>query len=265
MSFDRKLVRSNRASAVCASVALFSEAATLICYRVAALLRGCPVRLLVLGCRDGLVVRELASVLPGGSSVVQCDVSFDVLAGVKEGHLVVADDEALPFKEASFDFIVSNLSFHNVNGLVEVFAKIHSCLAENGILIAATFGNGTLYEVKKALMSAEAEKMRVVPRIQPFYTTSDMLAWLQLCGFSGLVADVHTIGISYSSFYDLFHDLKNMGEGNTLRRVYEPISRSDIEKAWNLYKRSIGMDGATSAPVQFEIVMLKGNKQVFKR
>ena len=253
--FDRGLVRYRRARACSASAPLFFEVATLICYRVAILLRNCPVSVLILGCRNGLVASELSRILPDGSSVVQCDVSLEVLAGASRELLVVADDEALPFKNGNFDFVISNLALHNINDLPGIFARICSILAKNGVFIAATFGSRTLYGVKIALASAEG--VRVAPRIQPFHSTPYMLECLQLCGFSELVAEIHVIEMPYNSLYDLFHGLKDMGEGNTLHRSYEPLGRSVMEKAWYLYKQSMGKDGAARVPVQFEIVTLK--------
>ncbi|ASI47623.1 SAM-dependent methyltransferase [Anaplasma ovis str. Haibei] len=253
--FDRGLVRRRRTRVGSASAPLFFEVATLICYRVAILLQNCPVSVLVLGCRNGLVASELSRILPDGSSVVQCDVSLEVLTGVSGELLVVADEEALPFREGSFDFVISNLSLHNINDVPGVFARICSILAKNGVFIAATFGSRTLYGVKIALASAEG--VRVAPRIQPFHSTPYMLECLQLCGFSGLVAEVHVIEMAYNSLYDLFHALRNMGEGNTLHRSYEPLGRGVMEKAWCIYKQSMGRDGAVRVPVQFEIVTLR--------
>ncbi|AXW83997.1 methyltransferase domain-containing protein [Anaplasma marginale] len=258
MSFDRRLVRHRRARACFASAPLFFEVAALICDRVAILLRNCPVSVLILGCRNGLVASELSRILPDGSSIVQCDVSLEMLAGVGGGLLVVADDEALPFRDCSFDFVISNLSLHNVNDLARVFARVRAMLRDGGAFVAATFGSGTLYGIKKALASAEG--LRVAPRIQPFHSTPYMLECLQLCGLSGLVAEVSTVEMAYNSLYDLFHGLKNMGEGNTIRRNYEPLSRNVMERAWGLYKQSTNEHDAAGAPVQFEIVVLKGNK-----
>ncbi len=67
------------------------------------------------------------------------------------GLLVVADDEALPFRDCSFDFVISNLSLHNVNDLARVFARVRAMLRDGGAFVAATFGSGTLYGIKKSL------------------------------------------------------------------------------------------------------------------
>ncbi|MGN7678503.1 MAG: methyltransferase domain-containing protein [Anaplasma sp.] len=240
-------------------LSLFSEVATLIQFRVALFVDAeRPKSLLLLGCRGGLVARKLSEILPDRCCVIQCDSSYDALACVEGGCLVVADEGKLPFREDSFDFVVCNLVLHRVGDLKAVLARIRSLLKKDGIMIAATFGSGTLYEVKKAMVRAEGTC--VSPRIQPFSMPHDLLHDLQHCGFRDPVADVLPIEVACSGLHELLHGLKRMGGDYAFYRNLEPLSGKVAEEAWYLYRQPTAREHAAEASVKFEVVMLKGGK-----
>ncbi|MGN7661424.1 MAG: class I SAM-dependent methyltransferase [Anaplasma sp.] len=238
---------------------LFSEVAAFIQFRVALFADAeRPGSLLLLGCRGGFVARKLSDILPDKCHVVQCDSSYDALACVEGGCLVVADEGRLPFREDSFDFVVCNLVLHRVGDLKAVLVRIRSLLKRDGVMIAATLGSGTLYEVKKAMVRAEGTC--VSPRIQPFSTPHDMLRDLQHCGFRDPVADVLSVEVTCGSLHELLHGLKCMGGDRAFYRNLEPLSGRVAEEAWYLYKQPVARKHAAKALVKFEVVMLRGGK-----
>lgn len=265
MPFCRRLARFRRESATSFSSQLLLEVASLLCERVSFFLpfnRKSGMDILILGYRDGRIARGLSQFLTHDDKVYACDISSSVLTLSQNKHttyFIVADDEALPFREQSFDMIISNLSLHNVNEASKVLTRFRSLLRAGGIFFAATFGDATLRDIKRAIISTE--EGNIVARIQPFNRVTDWPIVLHKCGFQEIVVDVNMIEIEYESLYHLFRDLKNMGEGNTFRKFYKPITRSAMDRAWELYKRSVGFENNTSAPVCFEVAVLKGNNK----
>ncbi|MFV9838906.1 MAG: class I SAM-dependent methyltransferase [Aaplasma endosymbiont of Hyalomma asiaticum] len=230
-----------------------------MCERAAFLFRDSMADILVMGSRDGEVCRRLSPMVPRGSSIFQCDVGKYAFAG-DQRHFVVADDECMPFKGSSFDFIVSNLSLHNVNNQISVLSNIYAMLRKGGVLLAATFGSETLRGIKKAVILSERGK--IVPRIQPFVYAYEVPFMLQYCGFANVVVDVSIVEVNYKSLYHLFRELKDTGEGCTFRRGYVPSLRGVIDDAWNMYKKSIKKGGENDGvPVKYEIIIMKGEKR----
>src|SRR5262249_42776801 len=70
---------------------------------------------------------------------------------------VGADEEALPFRDASLDLVVSGLALHFANDLPGVLAQIRRALKPDGLLLAALFGGDTLTELRQAFAEAESE------------------------------------------------------------------------------------------------------------
>ena len=71
-------------------------------------------------------------------------VGADVIA--RDKPFVVADEEALPFRDASLDLVVSGLALHSANDLPGVLAQIGRALKPDGLFLAALLGGETLIE-----------------------------------------------------------------------------------------------------------------------
>ena len=83
--------------------------------------------------------------------------------------VVAADEEALPFRDASLDLVVSVLALQFVNDLPGTLIQIRRALKPDGLLLAALAGGDTLTELRQAFAAAEAEiEDGVSPRVAPF-------------------------------------------------------------------------------------------------
>src|SRR3546814_12343316 len=67
---------------------------------------------------------------------------------------IAADEEALPFGQASFDLVFSNLSLHWVNDLPGALAQIRHVLKPDGLFLAALLAGETLGELRRALLAS---------------------------------------------------------------------------------------------------------------
>jgi SAM-dependent methyltransferase len=172
---------------------------------------------------------------------------------------VVADEEALPFAEGSFDLVASALSLHWTNDLPGVLVQIRRALAPDGLLLAALVGGQSLNELRTALTSAEAELTGgASPRVAPFADVRDLGQLLQRAGFALPVTDLEPIIVRYSSMFALMRDLRAMGATNALtERSRVPLRRAVLMRAAEIYAdRFADPDGRIRAT--FDIIWLSG-------
>jgi SAM-dependent methyltransferase len=184
-------------------------------------------------------------------------VGADVIARGKP--FVIADEETLPFRDASLDLVVSGLALHFVNDVPGVLAQIRRALKPDGLFVAALFGGETLTELRQAFAQAETEiEGGVSPRVAPFADLRQLGALLQRAGFALPVIDVERVTVRYGSAFDLMHDVRRMGATNPLlarRRV--PLRRMTLMRMAEIYTRRFGdNDGRIRA--SFDVVWLSG-------
>jgi SAM-dependent methyltransferase len=172
---------------------------------------------------------------------------------------IVADEEALPFRDASLDLVVSALALQFVNDLPGTLIQVRRALRPDGLFLAALIGGESLTELRVAFAEAEAEiEGGVSPRVAPFADLRDLGALLQRAGFALPVTDVDRVTVRYASPLELLHDLRRMGAGNVLTaRRRTPLRRSTLRRMLEIYaERFADPDGRIRAT--FEIVWLSG-------
>ena len=172
---------------------------------------------------------------------------------------IVADEEALPFRDGSLDLVVSALGLQFVNDLPGALVQIRRALKPDGLFIAALIGGDSLHELREAFAAAEAEtEGGVSPRVAPFADLRNLGALLQRAGFALPVTDVDRLTVRYASPLALMHDLRRMGAANALvERRRTPLRRATLRRMVEIYgERFADADGRLRAT--FEIVWLSG-------
>ncbi len=172
---------------------------------------------------------------------------------------VVADEEALPFRDASLDLVVSALALQFVNDLPGTLVQVRRALKPDGLFLAALAGGDTLTELRQAFAVAETEiDGGVSPRVSPFADVREMGALLQRAGFALPVADIDRIVVRYASPLALMHDLRRMGATNVLAaRRRTRLRRATLARLLRIYgERFADPDGRVRA--SFEIIWLSG-------
>jgi SAM-dependent methyltransferase len=244
--FDRKLLRLRRARAekLGLSTFLVERVADDIAERLSAVLRRFELAVDV-GTPGDAVRRALAA-----SGKVGAVIASDAL---------MADEEALPFREGSLDLVVSGLALHAVNDLPGALVQIRRALKPDGLFLAALFGGDTLTELRQSFAAAESDiEGGVSPRVAPFADLRDLGALLQRAGFGLPVADVERLTVRYATPLALMHDLRRMGVTNVLHeRRRKPLRRATLARMMQIYgERFADADGRIRAT--FEIVWLSG-------
>jgi SAM-dependent methyltransferase len=175
------------------------------------------------------------------------------------GPIVVADEERLPFRDASLDLVVSGLALQFVNDLPGALVQIRRALKPDGLFLAALVGGDTLTELRQAFAAAEAEREGgASPRVAPFADVRTVGALLQRAGFALPVTDVDRVSVRYDSPLRLMHDLRRMGATNVLaERRRAGLRRATLKRLVEIYaERFADPDGRVRA--SFDVIWLSG-------
>jgi len=259
--FDRALHRKrlDRAAPDYANAGFLQRRAAYdVAGRLAPILRRFPLAV-DLSARTGAFREALADEAPDHVDLlIEADLSHRMLAG-RDGLRVVADEERLPFTDASVDLIVSTLGLHWTNDVVGALIQARRALKPDGLFIGAFLGGVTLTELRQSLMAAESEILGGAGnRVSPFADGRDAAGLLQRAGFVQPVADLDSVTVTYAHPLKLLADLRQMGETNVLaERHPKPLSRRLLARTFELYAERFGAEDGR-IPATFEIVTLTG-------
>jgi len=257
--FDRRTVRLHRdraAGGLAENDFLLREVGERLADRLDDVKRRFPLAL-DLGCHTGELGRLLGG-RGGVESLVHCDLS-PAMATRASGLRLAADEEALPFGEATFDLVTSLLSLHWINDLPGVLTQIRLALKPDGLFLAAMLGGETLKELRQALAEAEiAIEGGLSPRVSPFAGVRDAGGLLQRAGFALPVVDTETLTVVYSDPLKLIADLRAMGEANAIIERRQGFSRrATLLEAAERYGKAFA-DAEGRVPATFQVIYLTG-------
>jgi malonyl-CoA O-methyltransferase len=173
-----------------------------------------PEAILDLGCGTGHGAAALADRWPR-ARVVALDASPAMLrqAGSRDAservELVLADAEAMPLPDASFDLVFSNLMLPWCEDIDAVFAEVARVLGPQGLFTFTTVGPDTLGELRAAWRSADRAE-----HVHPFTDMHDLGDGLVRAGLAEPVLDVSRFTLTYPDAGALMRDLKATGAQN---------------------------------------------------
>ncbi|HTW62293.1 MAG TPA: methyltransferase domain-containing protein [Terracidiphilus sp.] len=112
-------------------------------------------RILDLGCGDGQLTLRLAA---SGAQVTGADLSPEMAAAARARGVdaQVANAEALPFEDASFDAVFSNAALHWVRDQDAMLAEVRRVLRPGGRFVAEMGGHGNIAAIRVAFIAALA-------------------------------------------------------------------------------------------------------------
>lgn len=214
-----------------------------------------PQRILDLGSGTGYVTRGLLKGYPR-SAVVAVDVAPGMLGQVRKNSpwlrkpgCVCADLHALPFADATFDLVISNLTLQWSDQLPRALAELRRVTDPQGAVFFSTFGPQTLYELREAW--AEVDDYEHVHRFVDKHVLGDCM--LQ-AGFSGPVVDGEIITLTYPQPREVMRDLKHLGAANASpgrsRGLVSPHRLAQVEAAYSIAQRN--QEGRV--PATYEVI-----------
>ena len=172
---------------------------------------------------------------------------------------IVADDEVLDLTPRTHDLVVHAMALHWANDPVGQLIQCHRALRPDGLLLVVCLGGETLHELRAALGQAEVEMTGgLSPRIAPMAELRDLGGLLQRAGLALPVADTARLTAEYRDLIHLMHDLRAMGESNSLNgRMKHPTRRKVFDRAHQIYAEFFSTDEGRLAAT-FELVCLTG-------
>lgn len=172
-----------------------------------------PGRALDLGCGPGSASRALKSKWGRHCTVVAVDLALPMLRGVRASsrfwrplHAVQADAAVLPFADAAFDLVFSNLCLQWVAELPQALGGLRRVMREGGLLLFSTFGPDTLIELREAYRQAGIE-----PPLSPFAAIQQVGDALIAQGFRNPVVERECFTLHYPDCAALMRELKAIG------------------------------------------------------
>jgi SAM-dependent methyltransferase len=254
--FDRQLLRARRIRARMLGPATFliDRVADDLAERLSVVLRAFGIAV-DLGTPTDAVRRALAR----NNKIGMLIAAVPDAARVDAFPRVAADEEALPFADASLDLVVSALALQFVNDLPGTLIQIRRALKPDGLFLAALLGGDSLIELREAFAQAESEiEGGLSPRVAPFADLRDLGALLQRAGFALPVADSDRLTVRYDSAFALMRDLRAMGATNVLtERRRKPLKRATLLRMAQIYAERFS-DGDGRVRATFEIAWLSG-------
>lgn len=169
---------------------------------------------------------------------------------------IVADEDRLPFADASFDLVVAAGGLASVSDLPGALAQIRRVLRPDGLFIAAFAGGMTLAELRADLLDADVTLTGgAAARTAPMVEAQAAAGLLQRAGFAMPVADVERLTVRYASLFGLLDDLTAMGARSPLASR-APLRRDVLAAAAARFQSRAAPDGKTSVTV--DIIHLAG-------
>jgi SAM-dependent methyltransferase len=264
MIFDRALLRRRRrrAEALGPATFLLDRVADDMAERLGVVLRRFDLAV-DLGTPDEAVRAKLSRLASIGTIVRVCPTPQRPESRKETAkppdRLVVADEEALPFRDGALDLVVSALALQFVNDLPGVLVQIRRALKPDGLFLAALLGGETLTELRHSFAAAESDvEAGVSPRVAPFADLRELGSLLQRAGFALAVTDSERLTVRYNSALELMQDLRRMGATNALHaRRRAPLRRATLMRMMQIY-RQLFADADGRLRATFEIIWLSG-------
>lgn len=200
--------------------------------------------------RVAMVARPFVDVLDLGGPRAIWPAAARVALSATEPGVTVADEDALPFADASFDLVVSAGALTTVNDLPSALAGIARVLRPDGLFVAAFVGGMSLVELRACLLEAEAAITGGAgSHTAPMVEANAAAGLLGRAGFVMPVADVERITLRYPSLFGLFDDLTAMGARSVLRQR-RPLRRDVLMAAAARFAAMADADGKTGVTIE---------------
>ncbi|VAW74948.1 Malonyl-[acyl-carrier protein] O-methyltransferase [hydrothermal vent metagenome] len=212
-----------------------------------------PARILDLGCGTGQCIPELMTRYQR-ADIVALDIAHPMLEQARKRgrwlrrpRCVCADAERLPFADASFDLVFSNLMLQWCVDIDTVFTELQRVLRPGGLLLFTSFGPDTLKELRDSWAQVDG-----YTHVNAFLDMHDVGDALLKTRFADPVMDVERITVTYPDVWKLMRELKQIGAHNvTAGRPRGLTGKLQLQKLVSAYER---YRQAGVLPASYEIV-----------
>lgn len=137
--------------------------------------------------------------------------------------------EAHPWPGTGLDLVVHLQAFGHVNDLPGALIHARAALCDDGCLIAAFPGAGSLPALRRIMLAADGE--RPAARMHPLVDNTAGAALLQRAGFRRQVVDSYPLRVRFSSFQRMVGDLRDHGLTSALAIEPAPVTKVAYQRA----------------------------------
>lgn len=227
----------------------------LICDRLVGRLREAvpalaPTRVLDAGCGTGNGARALARLWPQ-AQFIGLDFACGMLTIARRteslDQVVCADLEQLPLSAAYIDVWFSSLALQWCDPQ-RAFDEARRVLRPGGLVVAATLGPETLFELREAFDGIDGHT-----HVQPLSVGARTLQALQLAGFKILVASSEPVVLFRPDVRTVVQDLREIGADTVAARRHGMLGR----RAWQtIVERYEARRTPAGLPVTYDALYL---------
>ncbi len=178
------------------------------------------------------------------------------------GGLISADMEQLPFDDASFDTLVSSLSYQWARDIGRCFDEALRVLKEGGRFFFATLGPATLKELNSSVEKAAREcSSETLPPTLEYPDAATLQARLKDAGFGEIQYTLKAICKDYDDLFGLLRTLKRIGALNPNPGGSKTLLRgARLKKAAEIYSRDFPAVDRKGIIATYEVIFLSARK-----
>jgi malonyl-CoA O-methyltransferase len=210
-----------------------------------------PATVLDLGCGTGRATRALRDRYREARVIgVDLAAAMLALAGRRQGWFrrfdrVRADATRLPFADATADLAFASLVLPFVDPPDALFAEVRRVLAPRGYFTFATFGPGTLVELRAAWAAVDG-----AAHVHPFPEMHELGDALVRAGFADPVLDLDRLTVTYADVGALLADLRGSGARNAARDRPRGLGGRDRRRRLDAAYETFRQQGRLPASVE---------------
>jgi malonyl-CoA O-methyltransferase len=222
-----------------------------------------------IGCGTGALLEAMNRRYPL-TSLTGLDLAFNMtrksllrLAG--RAQLVNGDAGRLPFRDRTFDLVVSTSTFQWIGCLDICFKECRRVLKDNGLLCIAFFGEKTLWELRECYRQAVsnlfgADDIRI-ERMRRFKTSNEVRDLLSFAGYGQVTVVAETEIEYHHDVPELLLSIKGIGAATAAKNdsVGGLGWRKLLTEMKDIYRSSFEIND--KIPATYEVLYVTARRQ----
>lgn len=217
-------------------------------------------RILDAGCGTGHLTHALAAAHPG-SNIFCADFALPMLIasraklnGCGDARHIACDLDHLPFDDAAFDVVASNLAYQWPPDLTRSLAQARRVLKPGGLFLITTLAEDTLMELRRCCVEAGMDALSFMT----FESPKTVQSSLEAAGFEVLEFSGRPVYKRYDDIFALIRTLKNIG-ANPKSGATTP-QNGILKRAGHIYKERFSWGNGAGIKATYDLIFAVGRK-----